>query len=142
MVFPDLVDHCPCAQYAWCSMHCRFGCVVLIGCQFAVYLVCGWYFAVMGNVLMLQQCPFTMLVFSFCPCVMLVMLGGLAGFCHELQPHSAPLCICLTALPLSHCLALSHCLLALGVPWAPQPALPVTQSLRQLLFTIGGLCLQ
>ena len=75
------------------------------GCQFAVCLVCGWYFAVMGNVPTLHQCPFTMLVFSFCPCVMSVMLGGLAGFCHELQPHSAPLCICRTALPLSHCLA-------------------------------------
>ena len=36
---------------------------------------------------------------------MLVMLGWLAGFYHELQPRSVPLCLCRTALPLSHCLA-------------------------------------
>ena len=42
--------------------------------------------------------------FCFCPCAMMVMLGRFSGFCHEPLPRSAPLCLCPTALPLSHCL--------------------------------------
>ena len=47
------------------------------------------------------------------------LLGGLAGSCHELQPHLVPLGLCRTALLLSHYLAFVTLPVGLGSALGP-----------------------